>query len=134
MTPAPDHLFSSHSRDDDPEREFANSVHRLYNARHGCGPSEVHFELRSNQLVCTMSELLTPEERERLAGHGHDRAREQRLFVRHADRELIEAIEAITGREVRAVASSIDPAADLAREIFELRPLGPTLRRVDGSR
>ena len=129
----PDHLRSPHPRDDALGRELTHAVHRLYNARHGCGPSEVRFDLRGNQLICTMSDLLTPEEADRLAGHGLERAREQRLFVRHADRELIEAIEAITGREVRAVASSVDPAADHAREVFDLRPLAPALRWIDGS-
>jgi uncharacterized protein YbcI len=103
------------------ERELVNARHRLFNERHGCGPSLISFEVDDRgRLVCTMGELLTPEEQEKVDGGDGEELRNRRLMVRHADTELIDAIEGITGRKVRAVATSVDPERDVATEVFEL--------------
>jgi uncharacterized protein YbcI len=103
------------------ERELVNARHRLFNERHGAGPSLISFELdERGRLVCTMGELLTPEEEEKVDGPDGEELRNRRLLVRHADTELIEAIEAITGSRVRAVSTSVDPGRDVATEVFEL--------------
>lgn len=113
------------------EAQLVDAMHRHYVSLYGAGPSEISFDLDDRgRLLCTMRELLTPEERSKVAGGVGERLRDQRLFVRHADRALIETIEAITGADVCAVATSVDPAADLATQAFELRSSYRDMRSV----
>jgi uncharacterized protein YbcI len=54
----------------------------------------------------------------------HPRVRDMRMYFQYtSERDFIDAVERITGREVRAFVSGIDTAHDVATELFYLEPV-----------
>jgi uncharacterized protein YbcI len=89
------------------------------------GPTKAHSAYATPDLViCTLEESLTPAERKLVEMGEHQAPRDTRMLFQHAsDDEFVQAVEAITGRVVRAFVSGIDTRHDVSSEVFYLEPL-----------
>ena len=104
--------------------ELSNAMVAIYKEQFGRGPTKAHSVYATKDLlVCTLENSLTPSERNMLALDEHQRVREIRMFFQHAvEKEFIETVERITGRQVRGFVSGSDTHQDIATEVFYLEP------------
>jgi uncharacterized protein YbcI len=105
--------------------ELSNAMVRLYKELFGRGPTKAHTAYATpDVVVCTLEESLTAAERRLVEMGEHQALRDTRMLFQHAsDVEFVRAVEAITGRVVRAFVSGIDTEKDVSAEIFYLEPL-----------
>jgi uncharacterized protein YbcI len=107
--------------------EISNSMVRLHKTQFGRGPtkSRTHWA-GPDMLVCLLSDILLPAERQ-LAELGEvARVRDTRTAFQAATTELfINAVEQIVYRKVIAFASGIDVDANIAFETFAFEPKVP---------
>jgi uncharacterized protein YbcI len=106
--------------------EISRAMVHLYKEQFGLGPTRARADFAGEDLlICTLENTLTPAER-RMVRMGEDgRVRDIRLFFQHAtESEFREAVERLTGREVRAFISGTDTGQDVSSEIFYLEPEG----------
>jgi len=104
--------------------EVANAMVRIYKEQFGRGPTRARAVWAGRDaLLCTLEDSFTPAER-KLADLGeHQRLRDMRLFMQYATHDdFVQAVEAITGRTVRAFVSGTDAAADVSSEVFYFKP------------
>ena len=107
--------------------ELSNAMVRLYKELFGRGPTKAHSAYATPDLViCTLEDSLTAAERKLVELGEHQALRDTRMLFQHAsDDEFVQAVEAITGRVVRAFVSGIDTQHDVSSEVFYLEPLAP---------
>jgi len=98
---------------------------RLYKDLFGRGPTKAGTHWAGdNILICTLENSLTPAERSMVEMGEYQRLRDVRMFFQHArENDFREPIERITGRQVRAFVSGIDPVTDVSAEVFYLEPI-----------
>ena len=98
---------------------------RLYKDLFGRGPTKAGTHWAGdNILICTLENSLTPAERSMVEMGEYQRLRDVRMFFQHArENDFRETIERITGRQVRAFVSGIDPVTDVSAEVFYLEPI-----------
>jgi uncharacterized protein YbcI len=98
---------------------------RLYKDLFGRGPTKAGTHWAGdNILICTLENSLTPAERSMVEVGEYQRLRDVRMFFQHArENDFRETIERITGRQVRAFVSGIDPVTDVSAEVFYLEPI-----------
>ena len=113
--------------------ELSNAMVRLYKELFGRGPTKAYSTYATPDLViCTLEESFTAAERKLVAMGEHEAVRDTRRLFQHASEdEFVHAVEAITGRVVRAFVSGIDTQRDVSSEVFYLEPLAS--RDGDGS-
>lgn len=71
---------------------------------------------------------MTPAERNLVELGEEARMRDVRMIFQHAtERDFIDAVEGIFGREVRAFVSGIDVRHDVSSEVFYFKPAGTTM-------
>jgi uncharacterized protein YbcI len=102
----------------------SNALVALHKEQFGRGPLRARTAFAGEDtLVCTFQDALLPAEQAMVEmGHQH-RVQESRLFFQTATRaKFVDAVEAITGREVVAFASATDPDAAIVWEVFNLAP------------
>jgi uncharacterized protein YbcI len=106
-------------------QELSNAMVRLYKELFGRGPTKSHSAYATpDLLICTLEESLTAAERKLVELGEHQALRDTRMLFQHAsDDEFVQAVEAITGRVVRAFVSGIDTEHDVSSEVFYLQPL-----------
>jgi uncharacterized protein YbcI len=106
---------------------LSNAMVRLYKELFGRGPTKAHSAYATPDLViCTLEESMTAAERKLVELGEHQALRDTRMLFQHAsDDEFVLAVEAITGRVVRAFVSGIDTQHDVSSEVFYLEPLAP---------
>ena len=104
--------------------ELSNAMVRLYKELFGRGPTKAHTAYATPDLViCTLEESLTAAERKLVELGERQALRDTRMLFQHAsDDEFVRAVEAITGRVVRAFVSGIDTEHDVSSEVFYLHP------------
>ena len=97
---------------------------RLYKNLFGRGPTRARADFAGpNTLICTLEDSLTPVERTLVEMGEHTRLRDTRMFFQHTcEADFRDAVEAVTGRRVRAFVSGIDTAQDVSSEVFYLEP------------
>jgi uncharacterized protein YbcI len=105
-------------------QDVSNAMVALHKEQFGRGPTRAqsHFA-GADALLCVMDDALLPAERTMVEMGEQQRVRESRMFfqVATADR-FVEAVEAITGRTVRAFASATDPDRGVVMENFIFAP------------
>jgi uncharacterized protein YbcI len=85
-------------------------------------------------VICTLEESMTAAEHRLVEMGEHQALRDTLMLFQHAsDQEFVHAVEAITGRVVRAFVSGIDTKHDVASEVFYLEPLANRDADGDGS-
>jgi uncharacterized protein YbcI len=106
-------------------QEVTNAMVRLYKELFGRGPTKARSNYAGpNTLVATIENSLTAAERNMVDLDEHHRVREVRMFFQHAsERDFVETVEQITGREVRAFVSGIDTKQDVSSEVFYFEPV-----------
>jgi len=102
----------------------SNEMVRIYKDVFGRGPTRARTAFAGpDVLVCTLENSFTPAERTLAAMGEHQRLRDVRLFFQYArEDDFRSAIEAITGRQVRAFISGTDAREDISAEVFYLEP------------
>lgn len=114
--------------------ELSNAMVALYKEQYGRGPTRARTDyLGDHAVVVTLEETLTPAEQKLAAMGEHQRLREARLFTQHATaQDMVDAVERITGRRVRAFVSGIDTENDLATEVFYFQTPGEVAEAASG--
>ena len=110
----------------------SNAIVKIHKELLGRGPTHARAELAGpDALMCVLEGALLPAERALVEMGEHERVRQIRTTLQEGTRErFVSTVERLTGREVRAFASTIDPQAGIVFEVFAFRPL----ERVDGAR
>jgi uncharacterized protein YbcI len=103
---------------------LSNEMVRLYKELFGRGPTKVRTHFAGQDLIiCSLENTLTPAERSMAEMGEHQRLRDVRMFFQYArERDFRDAVETITGREVRAFVSGMDTHEDISAELFYLEP------------
>ena len=127
------HVETTPERAEDPSGQselsaISNAMVRLYKEQFGRGPTRARSTYAGrNAILCTLENSFTPAEAALARRGEHQRLRDTRMFFQHATEEKFrEAVEQITGREVRGFVSGVDTEQDLSSELFYLEPLAPT--------
>jgi uncharacterized protein YbcI len=104
--------------------QVSNEMVRLYKTQFGRGPTKVRSDWAGpDALITTLEDSLTPAERNMVVMGEHHRLRDMRMFFQYAtESQFREAVERLTGREVRAFVSGIDTERDVSSEIFYFHP------------
>jgi uncharacterized protein YbcI len=105
---------------------ISNEMVRIYKEHFGRGPTKTRtLWAGADILVVTLEQTLTPAERKLVQLGEEGRLRDLRLLFQYAEVAVFcDPVERLTGRKVRAFISGIDPASDLATEMFVLHPSG----------
>ena len=105
--------------------EITNAMVRIYKELFGHGPPKARSAYAGpDTLIATFENSLTAAERNMLALGEHQRVRETRTLLQHAnERDFVQKIEQITGRRVRAFVSGTDAHKDVSTEVFHLEPV-----------
>lgn len=113
--------------DDHPLRNVSNAIVAVFKSQFGRGPTSARtYWAGDDTLTVILEDTLTPVERNMVEFGEDQRLRDTRLFFQYASlREMIEPVERITGRKVRAFISGTDTRVDgLSVETFILHPVG----------
>jgi uncharacterized protein YbcI len=105
-------------------QKVSNALVALHKEQFGRGRTraESHFA-GADALVCVIDDALLPGERAMVEMGEQHRVRESRLFSGAAmARQSIAAVEALTGRTVRAFATATDPDHGVLIENFVFEP------------
>ncbi|HMJ35055.1 MAG TPA: Na-translocating system protein MpsC family protein [Baekduia sp.] len=102
--------------------QISNEIVRLYKDLFGRGPTRARTNYAGpDTIITSLENSLTPAERSLAELGEHQRLRDIRMFFQHArERDLCDAVERLTGREVRAFVSGIDTVHDVSSEVFYL--------------
>jgi len=105
--------------------EITNAMVRTYKELFGHGPPKARSAYAGpDTLIATLEKSLTAAERTMLALGEHQRVRETRMLLQHAnERQFVQTIEQITGRKVRAFVSGTDTNKEVSTEVFYLEPV-----------
>ncbi len=109
---------------------LSNEMVRIYKEQFGRGPTKVRSHYAGpDTLLCLLEHTFTPAEKNLQAMGEHNRLRDMRMFFQYASTaDFVNAVQRVTGREVRSFISGIDTNSDVAAELFVLEPLS-----ADGS-
>jgi uncharacterized protein YbcI len=105
-------------------QDVSNAMVALHKEQFGRGPTKAQSHLAgADALLCILEDAFLPAERAMIAMGEQQRVRDTRTFfqVATADR-FVAAVEAITGRTVRAFASATDPDHEVVMENFIFEP------------
>jgi uncharacterized protein YbcI len=104
---------------------LSNEMVRIYKEQFGRGPTKVRSHYAGpDTLVCLLEHTFTPSEKNLQAMGEHTRLRDTRTFFQYASAgDFVDAVQRVTGREVRSFISGLDTSSDVAAEIFVLEPL-----------
>jgi uncharacterized protein YbcI len=106
--------------------ELSNAMVRLYKDIFGRGPTKTRTNYAGpDVIVSTLEDSLTRPERKMAEAGEHERLRNLRMFFQYEyEDDFVGAVEAITGRKVKAFISGLDTRRDVACELFYLEPNG----------
>jgi uncharacterized protein YbcI len=107
-----------------PMLEIANAMVRLYKEGFGRGPTKARAQFAGpDTLVVMLEHTLTVAERNQLVMGELERLRAARqLFQTAFEAEFRAVVERTLARKTLAFVSGLDPARDLAVELFTLEP------------
>lgn len=105
-------------------QDVSNAMVALHKVQFGRGPTKAQSHFAGpDALLCVMEDALLPAERAMVDMGEQQRVRETRMFFQVATADqFVAAVEAITGRTVRAFASAIDPDPGVVMENFVFEP------------
>jgi uncharacterized protein YbcI len=121
---APDQPGTAQERSDLHLAELSNAMVRLYKDIFGRGPNKTRTSYAGPDLiVSTLEDSLTRPERKMAEAGEHERLRNLRMYFQYQHQDdFVGAVEAITGRRVKAFISGLDTRRDVACELFYLEP------------
>jgi uncharacterized protein YbcI len=105
-------------------QEVTNAIVAIYKELFGRGPTKARSSYAGpDTLIATLEDSLTTAEHNMIALGEHQRVRESRTFFHDAnERALVEMVERITGRRVRAFVGGMDTHHDVSTEVFYFEP------------
>jgi uncharacterized protein YbcI len=105
-------------------RDVSNALIALHKEYFGRGPTRASSNFAgADALICVFEDALLPGERSLVEMGEQQQVRESRMFFEDATaKQSIAAVEAITGRTVRAFASASDPDCGVLMENFVFEP------------
>jgi uncharacterized protein YbcI len=104
---------------------LSNEMVRIYKEQFGRGPTKVRSHYAGpDTVLCLLEHTFTPAEKNLQAMGEHNRLRDTRTFFQYASTaDFVDAVQRVTGRQVRSFISGIDTNTDVAAELFVLEPL-----------
>ncbi len=103
--------------------EISRAVVRIHAEYYGRGPERARTIWDRDVIVCLLEDIYTPAERTLIAAGRFDQVRSVRTALQDEIEPLLRgAVEAITGRPVRAFLSQVSREPALAAEVFVLEP------------
>jgi uncharacterized protein YbcI len=97
------------------------SIHAEY---YGKGATQAKTYAFDNLIVCVLRDVFTTVERTLIDVDRAETVREVRTTFQHTlEATFVSAVERLTGRKVASFMSQIDPAHDIAVEVFVLEPV-----------
>jgi uncharacterized protein YbcI len=108
---------------------ISRDIVRLHAQLYGRGPTKAKTYLDEDYALCVLQEIFTPGEKTLIeTGHSAQVQATRHAFQEAVENQFVEAVEASTGRRVRAFFSQIHVDTDSAAELFLLDGRA----RVDG--
>ena len=103
---------------------ISRAVVKIHAEHYGRGPDRAKTIWQRDVIVCLLEEVYTPAERTLIQAGRFDQVRSLRTaFEDEVEPLLRAAVEAVTGRRVRAFLSQVNADPELASEVFVLEPL-----------
>jgi len=103
---------------------ISRAVVRIHAEHYGRGPDRAKTIWQRDVILCLLEEVYTPAERTLIQAGRFDQVRSLRTaFQDEVEPLLRAAVEAVTGRRVRAFLSQVSAEPELASEVFVLEPL-----------
>src|SRR5436190_4675082 len=94
---------------------ISNAMTKLHREHYGRGPDNVRTTLGEDHVICFLEDIYTPAERTLIEAGEIEAVRESRLaFQRAMEARFVEAVEASTGRTVRAFLSQTHIEPDIS--------------------
>jgi uncharacterized protein YbcI len=107
--------------------QISREMVRLMSRYTGRGPTKARATVNTNLVVVVFEDTLTRGELNLVsAGQADSVIRMRRSFQSLMRDDAIAIVEGLTGRKVRALLSDVDPAQDVAAELFVLERLPDT--------
>lgn len=103
---------------------ISRAVVKIHAEQYGRGPDRAKTIWQRDVIVCLLEEVYTPAERTLIQAGRFDQVRSLRIaFQDEVEPVLRAAVEAVTGRRVRAYLSQVCAEPEVASEVFVLEPL-----------
>jgi uncharacterized protein YbcI len=121
---------AAHLEDGHLNAAISNAVVRLMRESTGRGPTKARTTIRDDVVLVVLEHVLTKAESNLAARGRADKVLELRHTIQSAmEDELVDAVEELTGRRVRAFMSTNHTDPDIAAELFMLEPSEDGARR-----
>ena len=106
-----------------PTVAISNAIVQIYKEGYGKGATRARTRMMDDVIVVELEDVLTRVEYTLIAAGRQEQIRETRQVFEQANRDtFVQAVEEITGRQVRAFMSQIHFNPDLALAVFLLEP------------
>ena len=102
---------------------ISRDIVRLHAQLYGRGPTKAKTYVDEDYALCILQEIFTPEEKTLVQTDHSDQVQATRhAFQTAVEAQFVEAVEAATGRKVKAFFSQIHIESDSAAELFLFEP------------
>lgn len=102
---------------------ISQAMTRIHAERFGKGATQAKTYAFDNLVVCVLRDVFTTVERTLIAVDKEQTVRDVRATFQYTLTDtFVDAVEELTGRKVASFMSQVDPANDIAVEIFVLEP------------
>jgi uncharacterized protein YbcI len=103
---------------------ISQAMTRIHAEYYGKGATQAKTYAFENLIVCVLRDVFTTVERTLIDVDRAETVREVRTTFQHTlEATFVSAVERLTGRKVASFMSQIDPAQDIAVEVFLLEPV-----------
>jgi uncharacterized protein YbcI len=103
---------------------ISQAMTQIHAEYYGKGATQAKTYAFENLIVCVLRDVFTTVERTLIDVERAETVREVRTTFQHTlEATFVSAVERLTGRKVASFMSQIDPAQDIAVEVFLLEPL-----------
>jgi uncharacterized protein YbcI len=103
---------------------ISQAMTRIHAEYYGKGATQAKTYAFENLIVCVLRDVFTTVERTLIDVDRAETVREVRTTFQHTlEATFVSAVERLTGRKVASFMSQIDPAHDIAVEVFVLEPV-----------
>ena len=103
---------------------ISNAVVRLYKEQLGRGPTRARSHYAGRDIIIvSLENTMVPAERKLVElGEARRMAESRLLMMQGAESEFCEAVEQITGRQIRAMVCGMAAESDISTKVFYLEP------------
>ena len=128
------HTPRSETRVKSQSAAISNAIGSLHREHYGRGADRIRTVIHPELVVTTLEDCFTTVERKMMAEGAFTQVRETRTMFQDWMRpSFVDAVEAATGRKVKAFFSSVTADPEMAVELFLLEPTAASGADEDGS-